>query len=252
MIPARIASPTLWVPLARQGLWREFLGSAWHVPLIRSNRQALPARGSSHPRDYGREHAENKSPRDNCPICRLTGRQVTIRMRYWVSLDGNLRRLRQRLHAAGSRVPVGATPVGGRRYQPSPARDSKNIVLRICGFRNTREFRSQVSRYAAPSRGSDQRDESQTPDATESSIRPTLLRGSWMRKAECEKAIRHLCGVWAGERNLSYNPDDPDFGDFYRWLQSRAPQYLEFRTTEGVRDAVEQWFAQEFRQTWRY
>jgi hypothetical protein len=73
-----------------------------------------------------------------------------------------------------------------------------------------------------------------------------------MKKAECEKAIRRLCHIWANEQGLPLNPEDPDFGSFYGWLRSRAPEYLEFRTTMSVRDTVEHWFAQEFRQTWRY
>jgi len=35
LIPARIACRTLWLPTARQGRSREFLGSTRNVPLIR-------------------------------------------------------------------------------------------------------------------------------------------------------------------------------------------------------------------------
>jgi len=49
-----------------------------------------------------------------------------------------------------------------------------------------------------------------------------------MKKAECEKAIRCLCQVWANEQALPLTPEGPDFGSFYGWLRSRAPEYLEY------------------------
>ncbi|SDJ28488.1 hypothetical protein SAMN04244581_03614 [Paracoccus denitrificans] len=45
---------------------------------------------------------------------------------------------------------------------------------------------------------------------------------------------------------------NPSFGDFLRWVRENHPSYLDFRTTGSVSDTVEWWWAQEFKQTWRY
>ncbi len=73
-----------------------------------------------------------------------------------------------------------------------------------------------------------------------------------MKKAEAERGVRYLCGVWAEEKGLNIEPDElPNFSEFYRWLQDNHPSYLDFRDSVGVRYTVEMWFDEEFRQTWR-
>jgi len=73
-----------------------------------------------------------------------------------------------------------------------------------------------------------------------------------MTKADAQKGIRYLCGLWAKERGMIVPPiDQPSFTDFYAWVQSNYPAYLDFRTTTGVQYDVEMWFDQEFKQTWR-
>jgi len=72
-----------------------------------------------------------------------------------------------------------------------------------------------------------------------------------MRKPDAEAALRGLCHVWKRGRF----PDTPDgdlhFSDFYEWVRSNHPQLLEFRGTMGPSWHVEQWFDEEFGQTWR-
>ena len=73
-----------------------------------------------------------------------------------------------------------------------------------------------------------------------------------MKKPEAEKHIRHLTSVW---RNLnqyrSVDEQDLSFADFYRWLRDNYPQLVTFKGVMPVKDVVEQWFDQEFHQTWR-
>jgi len=70
-----------------------------------------------------------------------------------------------------------------------------------------------------------------------------------MKKAECEKAIRHLCHQWRRERGLSN--EDLSFSTFLSWLQQNCSTYLDFRTTTSVSYDVEMWFDDEFKQNWR-
>lgn len=78
-----------------------------------------------------------------------------------------------------------------------------------------------------------------------------------MKKDEAERAIRHLCHVWAKERGFDlakYSSLDfhPSFGDFTRWLEMKGyGNYLTFRSVRGPRADAEDWFDQEFKQTWR-
>jgi hypothetical protein len=73
-----------------------------------------------------------------------------------------------------------------------------------------------------------------------------------MKKAECEAVIRQLCDQWAGLRGIFKQPEhQPNFSDFYSWMEQNYPRYLDFRTTTSARYDVEMWFDQEFRQTWR-
>ena len=73
-----------------------------------------------------------------------------------------------------------------------------------------------------------------------------------MKKADCETAIRHLCGVWSKETNTPQTAEsEPSFSEFWNWVESRFPAYLRFRTTTSVHDDVEMWFDDEFNQAWR-
>ena len=78
-----------------------------------------------------------------------------------------------------------------------------------------------------------------------------------MTKPEAEQAIRHLCHVWAQEKGYvgrDYNACDfhPSFGEFTLWLDSKGyGHYLTFRSRRGPRADAEDWFDEEFRQTWR-
>lgn len=74
-----------------------------------------------------------------------------------------------------------------------------------------------------------------------------------MKKNECEKAIRHLCHVWAKEAGIPPNPvDQPSFSQFTSWLTANGHgQYLNFRSVAGPLYDAEMWFDEEFKQTWR-
>ncbi|MEQ1950566.1 hypothetical protein [Mesorhizobium sp. CN2-181] len=74
-----------------------------------------------------------------------------------------------------------------------------------------------------------------------------------MKKDEAEKAIRHMCALWAGECNIPIDPMiPPSFSDFKTWAEKKGyGQYFEFRSIMGARHDVEQWFDEEFKQTWR-
>ena len=73
-----------------------------------------------------------------------------------------------------------------------------------------------------------------------------------MTRGEAEQAIRCLCSEWARQHNLRIDPSEsPSFIDFLTWVQKHHSQYLIFRTTTSVRYDVENWFDQEFKQTWR-
>jgi hypothetical protein len=72
-----------------------------------------------------------------------------------------------------------------------------------------------------------------------------------MKKAECEKAIRHLCHQWARELSASER-EHPSFSAFKTWLsQNHYSLYLDFGSTAAPDYDAEMWFDQEFKQTWR-
>ena len=73
-----------------------------------------------------------------------------------------------------------------------------------------------------------------------------------MTKNEAEKHIRHLTSEWRRlEEYRSVDEQELSFSDFYSWLLENYPQLLDFRGRLPTRDVVEQWFDQEFHQTWR-
>jgi hypothetical protein len=65
-----------------------------------------------------------------------------------------------------------------------------------------------------------------------------------MKKAECEKAIRHLCHQWA--KGLSdAELEHPSFSAFKTWLsQNHYSLYLDFPSTAGSDYDAERWFDQ--------
>jgi hypothetical protein len=73
-----------------------------------------------------------------------------------------------------------------------------------------------------------------------------------MNKSDAERGIRHLCREWAKLRGVDPDTADaPSFPDFLSWVRENHSLYLKFRTTTSVRNDVELWFDQEFRQSWR-
>lgn len=73
-----------------------------------------------------------------------------------------------------------------------------------------------------------------------------------MKKAECKRAIRHLCHQWRRECGLSnVRPEDLSFSSFLSWVQQDFSSYLDFRTTTSVTYDVELWFDDGFKQSWR-
>jgi hypothetical protein len=73
-----------------------------------------------------------------------------------------------------------------------------------------------------------------------------------MKKSEAEKQIRHLTSVWRSlDQHRSVDEQDLSFTDFYRWLRDNYPQLVKFKSVMPVEEVVEQWFDQEFHQTWR-
>lgn len=74
-----------------------------------------------------------------------------------------------------------------------------------------------------------------------------------MKKADAEAGIRHLCWEFAEQNGVAMDgAGAPSFGAFLRWVRENYPSYLDFRTAGSVADTVERWWAEEFKQTWRY
>jgi hypothetical protein len=73
-----------------------------------------------------------------------------------------------------------------------------------------------------------------------------------MTKPESEKAIRYLCTEWVKLRGIQMPPtEQPSFSDFFSWVQENHGACLSFRSTLSVRDQVEAWFDDVFKQKWR-
>lgn len=72
-------------------------------------------------------------------------------------------------------------------------------------------------------------------------------------KADCEKAIRALCHEWAAEIGIPIpSVDQPSFLKFKSWVEERGyGHYLKFQSVRGAHNDAEQWFDEEFGQTWR-
>ena len=74
-----------------------------------------------------------------------------------------------------------------------------------------------------------------------------------MKKSDAEAAIRYLCSEFSKLKGLPMDGTaDPSFGDFHRWLRENHPSYLHFRSRVSPISEVERWWADEFKQTWRY
>lgn len=72
-----------------------------------------------------------------------------------------------------------------------------------------------------------------------------------MKKGEAERGVRHMVGLWKKlPEQADQSNDELSFGSFYAWVQSEYPNYLDFRTTTGVRYDVEMWFDQELGTAW--
>jgi hypothetical protein len=72
-----------------------------------------------------------------------------------------------------------------------------------------------------------------------------------MKKAECEKSIRHLCHQWA-EGLSDVEREHPSFSAFKTWLsQNHYSLYHNFWSTTGPDYDAEMWFDEEFKLTWR-
>jgi hypothetical protein len=80
-----------------------------------------------------------------------------------------------------------------------------------------------------------------------------MPKASDMKKHDCEKAIRALCHQWSEARGLSGGQlEHPSFSDFKSWLSTQGyAHYLRFRSLRGPEGDAEQWFDEEFKQTWR-
>jgi hypothetical protein len=74
-----------------------------------------------------------------------------------------------------------------------------------------------------------------------------------LKMADREDAIRHLCYVWARECGIPIAPQEqPSWSQFKSWLQkNHYSHYLNLRSTTSADSVAENWFDQEFKQTWR-
>ena len=68
-------------------------------------------------------------------------------------------------------------------------------------------------------------------------------------KPESEKAIRHLCHVWAETLGPVGNQHHYSFSAFTRWLEENHYSHLlKFKSVMGPEEDAERWFDQEFKQ----
>ena len=73
------------------------------------------------------------------------------------------------------------------------------------------------------------------------------------KKADAERAVRHLAIEWMHETGYEQKPGHyPSFGAFRTWLESKHYSlYLNFRSRVGARNEAEGWFEDEIRKHWR-
>jgi hypothetical protein len=74
-----------------------------------------------------------------------------------------------------------------------------------------------------------------------------------VKKAECEEAVRHLCGEWAKAKGIPIpSEEQPSFMAFTNWLSEMGySRYLNFQSIRGPDADAEAWFDDEFGQSWR-
>lgn len=73
-----------------------------------------------------------------------------------------------------------------------------------------------------------------------------------MTKAEVRVAFPRLLATWrALPANAKLDEQSLVFSDFHNWLLAEHPEATSFRSVGGASDAIERWFDQATRQTWR-
>lgn len=74
-----------------------------------------------------------------------------------------------------------------------------------------------------------------------------------MKKAEAERAIRHLSHEWGDAFGIPRPAtDQPSFYAFKEWCGEKGyGHYFDFRSAMGAHHDAEQWFDEEFCQAWR-
>lgn len=74
-----------------------------------------------------------------------------------------------------------------------------------------------------------------------------------MKKDEAETKIRHLCSRWADHKGITMDGSvDPSFIEFCGWVRSEGyGSVFDFRGRGGPLAYANQWFDQEFKQTWK-
>lgn len=73
-----------------------------------------------------------------------------------------------------------------------------------------------------------------------------------MKKSEARLLVPQLLSSWRSECFPSTAEQDLDASEFLGWLRRHHRNVLSFRSTMGAEFDVEQWFAAECRQGWKY
>jgi len=67
-------------------------------------------------------------------------------------------------------------------------------------------------------------------------------------KAEAERGIKQMVTLWRKLPEQAGTPSDQLSSiAFFYWVQSEYPNYLQYRSTYGVRHDVEEWFEREIK-----
>lgn len=113
-----------------------------------------------------------------------------------------------------------------------------------------RQIWGHLSEHAAHARARARLDQ---PLRTPQQLSSNQTDGAFVKKSECEQAIRHLVNKWADE--VGVQPGQalmPSFSAFRSWLAQRGyGHYLSFRSVMGPLEDAERWFDEELKQTWR-
>ena len=73
-----------------------------------------------------------------------------------------------------------------------------------------------------------------------------------MKKSEAKPIIISLFDEWHKKNYPNTSPVDLDFYDFYNWLKDNHPNLTKFRSVMGPMEDIESWFAENFKQKWKY